>query len=71
MALRQCCDVFGTATGVKKYRICIEVEVKPSIWERVSGVEAWYCPRGFNRAVRFLDRALHPPCVRKETSDSS
>ncbi len=72
MALRPCCDVFGTATGVKKHRITIEVETsKAGEWETVTTAEPDYCPRGVERAIGLLGRAVRPPCVRKKTSDSS
>jgi len=72
MALRPCCNVFGTAKGVKKHRLTIEVETdKADVWDIVSVRTADYCPRGLERAIGLLHRAVQPPCVRKKTSDSS
>jgi len=57
---------------VKKYRIRIEVQSdKTDLWEMVRDVLVDYCPRGAERAIGLLDRAIRPPCVRKKPSESS
>ena len=62
MALRECCDAFGTANGVKLFRITVE-----EIDKRCgTGTEVALSPRGKARLDNFLVRGITPPNPKKE-----
>lgn len=62
MALKEVCDVFGTAKAVKKYQIMVrplDDDLKPLL-PVLEKVVAWG-PRALERAEKFIERSCSPP----------
>lgn len=71
MALKPCCDVFGTAAGVKKYRVEVHEIVGQAgeeVESKLGRIEVDLCPRGLKRLRHFIARGTAPP---NKTSESS
>jgi len=75
MALRECCDVYGTANKVKRYRIQIERQCIPEegdeatdVWETRFDEKKTFCPRAYERLLKGIDRLTSPPLPRERAS---
>lgn len=67
MATAKVCDVFGTAKGVKVYRVTIHVtdcDVDDSPEELVDEWCKELCPRGYERLLAKIGSGLIPPTKR-------
>lgn len=69
MALKPCCDVFGTAAGVKKYRVEVHEIVGQAgeeVESKLGRIELDLCPRGLDRLQHFIARGTAPPKTKVE-----
>lgn len=68
MALRECCDVYGTANGVRKYRIIVNElsEEKGGEASVVITTMKALCPRGKARLLKGVERLTSPPTPREK-----
>ncbi len=73
MALKPCCDVYGTAAGVKKYRIHIEEYAGTDTGTSFTLIDEKpdFGPRGKQRLLDGIRRLMSPPTPRTKAEETS
>lgn len=80
MALRECCDVYGSANGVKRFRIHIEKQVDVVEGCRLGDGVTYvtlidetksFCPRAKERFLKGIGRLTSPPAPREKATEAT